>query len=358
MHKTFCVLPWFGKEITWGSVETHCCLLPKKYDIKKIQTQMLNGEKPVECQKCWNLEANGLQSDRQLKNSALDWYWDRDLGSIKQDAEQGLEKVLMLKLFTSFTCNATCVSCGSHLSSSWGQLEHRMDPRIPIKRYYSVDLNDVIKSVDLKDLKMLSLVGGEPLYEKKNFELLELLLERGNDSVFISIVTNGSTSLTDRQKLVLSKFKNLNFCVSIDGTGPVFEYLRFPLKWNDILENLKFFNTISKEVSANYTLSNLNVLYHNETVAWFKENNIPYSNNPVYSPAWLQPRALPVSVKQVLKQQLSDSDYQTYIGTHLVEDDRNFAKFLTEIKKQDVAKQIRMADYVPEFAELIGFDLP
>lgn len=353
----FCVLPWFGKEISWTGKETHCCLLPDQYDIKKIQAQMLNGKKPVECKKCWQLEDNGLQSDRQLKNSALDWYWDRDLQFIKQDAEAGIEKVRMLKLITSYTCNATCISCSSRHSSSWSQLNHRMNPTIPIKSYQSVDLDAIKTQVDFAELKMLSLIGGEPLYEKKNFELLEYLLALGNDKIFISIVTNGSTSLTEKQKSVLLKFKNLNFCVSIDGTGPVFEYLRYPLKWNDVLENLKFFKEISNEVSASYTLSNLNILYHNDTVNWFNENNIPYANSPIYFPTWLQPRALPAAIKLILKQQLTPNDYHAYIGEHSVIDDANFTKFLTETKKQDLAKQIRMVDYLPELAKLIGFDL-
>jgi MoaA/NifB/PqqE/SkfB family radical SAM enzyme len=55
---------------------------------------------------------------------------------------------------------------------------------------------------------MLSLLGGEPLYEKKNFDLLEYILDLGNNDMFISIVTNGSVVLTDRQKRIFSKFKN------------------------------------------------------------------------------------------------------------------------------------------------------
>jgi hypothetical protein len=35
----FCVLPWFGRELNWDSRhDTHCCLLPKEYDIKKSYT--------------------------------------------------------------------------------------------------------------------------------------------------------------------------------------------------------------------------------------------------------------------------------------------------------------------------------
>lgn len=351
---TFCVLPWFGREIHWNQFETHCCLLPVQYDVEKIKTEMLEGGKPKECQKCWNLEQQGLQSDRQLKNSALDFYWDRDLQFIKQDARESKNGIRMLKLITSYTCNATCVSCNSNSSSSWSQLNHRANPSIAIQPTKFVDINRVKQKVNFAELKMLSLIGGEPLYEKKNFELLDHMLELGNDSVFLSMVTNGSVALTDNQKKILSKFKNVNFCVSIDGIGPVFEYLRFPLKWSTLLENLKFFRQVTDNVSANYTLSNLNILYHNQTVEWFEQNKIPYSNNPIYGPVWLQPRSLPQRVKQHLEKILSTVDFDTYIGsTHTDRDQIYWEECLKQIAKQDAAKGIKWQDYLPELKELI-----
>jgi organic radical activating enzyme len=352
---TFCVLPWVGREINWDERETHCCLLPKTYDIDQIKSDLLARVKTPACQKCWNLEEHGLKSDRQVKNSALDFYLDRDLESIKIDAVQGkLDRILMLKLITSYTCNATCISCNSGASSSWAQLNHQTDPTIPLKKHKFVDLDKVKTKVNFKELKMLSLIGGEPLYEKQNFELLEHLIDIGNDAVFLSMVTNGSVKLTDRHKKVLSKFKNLNFSVSIDGTESVFEYLRFPLKWSDLICNLDFFREISNNISSNYTLSNLNVLYHNQTKEWFEKNNIVYSVNPIYSPSWLQPRALPQSIKKLLKQQLSAIDYNTFVGPiHTTQDQQNFQKMLEQIKIQDTAKKIKMLDYLPELHNLL-----
>jgi hypothetical protein len=40
--------------------------------------------------------------------------------------------------------------------------------------------------------------------------------------------------------LISQKTFIYNFCVSIDGTGPVFEYLRYPLDWALLESNLKF----------------------------------------------------------------------------------------------------------------------
>ena len=262
----------------------------------------------------------------------------------------------MLKLLTSYTCNATCISCNSVSSSKWGELEQHINPTAVQQKYKFIDIDYIKQKVDFKNLKMLSLIGGEPLYEKKNFDLLEYILELGNNQVFLSLVTNGSVPLTKKQKQILSKFKNVNFCLSIDGTESTFEYLRFPLKWDDLISNLTFFREVTDNISANYTLSNLNILNHNETVAWFNRQNIPYSNNPVYNPAWLQSRALPLEIKSVLKDRLSAQDYDMYIGNqHTEQDQQNFEQMLVEIKKQDSSKGISMADYLPELYKLINF---
>lgn len=350
---TFCVLPWFGREIGFNMPSRHCCLLPIGSDIKKIQREMLAGQRPLECQKCWNLEAQNIPSDRQLKNSALDFYWDRDLEFIKQDAALGTEKILMLKLITSNTCNATCISCNSFSSSSWEKLTQSNRAK-EIKIHPFINLDNVLSTVNFSELKMLSLIGGEPLFESRNFDILQQLIAANNTNCFISVVTNGSVKLSKKYLQVLSKFKNLNFCVSIDGTESTFEYLRFPLKWDRLQLNLKLFKTLTDNVSANYTISNLNIIEHNKTVAWFNENQIPYANNPIYNPLWLQPRALPLHIKPYLRSELTPADYQTYIGEHCVNDDVNYQEFLKQIKQQDQLKKISIQSYLPKFCQLLG----
>ena len=350
---TFCVLPWFGREINFNNLSTHCCLLPLKYDIENIKSKMLAGERPAECQKCWNLEDQGIKSDRQVKNSALDFYWNRDLDKIITQAKAGANEILLLKLITSYTCNATCVSCGPGSSSSWQELSKKINIPILYDSYKKIDIAKIQQQVDFSKLIALSFIGGEPLYEKINFELLEHLIAIGNKQIFISMVTNGSVALSDKQKRILSKFKNLNFSVSIDGIGPVFEYLRYPLKWTVLQDNLTLFRQLTDNVSSNYTISNLNILYHPQTVEWFNQQNIVFSPNPIYNPDWLQPRALPTGIKQILKEKLDQVDYDAFIGNlHTDQDTLNFESMLENIRLQDRAKGIRINDYLPELVKM------
>ena len=350
----FCVLPFYGREIQYNGKDTHCCQLPLDYDVKSIQQAIFEGRRAPECQKCWNLEDQGIVSDRILKNQALDFYWGKDIETIKGELFPGLEynQILMLKLLTSFTCNATCIMCNEKASSSWNSLTKNSSRVIPIQSYKPVDIERVKSLVDFKELKTLILIGGEPLYEKRNFELLEYILELGNNELFLSFTTNGSMLLNKKQKQILSKFKNVNFCLSIDGVGPMFEYHRYPLDWKLFKSNLKFFQEITSNISASYTITNINVWTHNETVAWFNKHAIPFITNPVYTPAYFQPKALPIHLKQELKTVLNEQDYNLFIGnSHKTADDENFELARKELQRQDELKKIKMLSYLPEIAE-------
>jgi sulfatase maturation enzyme AslB (radical SAM superfamily) len=211
-------------------------------------------------------------------------------------------------------------------------------------------LTTIEQHANLQELVTLTLLGGEPLYEKQNFRLLERLLELGNSNVFISIVTNGSVELSESHRHILAQFSNLNFCISIDGIGPVFEYMRYPLKWDQLLENLKFFQSITSNISASYTISNVNVPYYIETRDWFQRNNIPHNHNLVYNPEFFQPRALPQSIKSKLKQTFSDADYQSLIGDdHTQHDEQLYQQCQQELARQDRLKGIQAQDYLPAF---------
>ena len=354
MTDYFCVLPFFGYEYASTGNNTHCCLLPRNYNIDSLRKSILKGERSEFCHRCWDLEDAGLISDRKLKNSALDFYWDRDIGLIEEDVKQGKYRTLMVKNTTSNTCNSTCITCGSGVSTAWAPLEKKMGI-IPIKSS-SMTREDIVKNLNFKELVSLNFIGGEPLYEKLNFYILEQLLEAGNDKCFIQVTTNGSVALSKENKELLAKFKNVNFNVSIDGVGPVFEYLRYPLKWADVISNLEFFRSVTDNVSVSYTSSNLNVLYHHETINWFKEQNLQYHFNPVNEPVYFRPSALPVNIKEAILKKFNYSDDLKFLIAleHAARDDEDFNKMLDVTVKQDLVKGIAIKDYLPEFYTLIN----
>jgi hypothetical protein len=170
MNDYFCVLPFFGYEFT-ASSGTHCCLLPKNYNIESIKNDMLSGKRSPFCSACWNLEDAGLISDRKIKNSALDFYLDRDIKFIEEDAKQGKYKTIMVKNATSNTCNSTCVTCNSGPSSAWAPLEKKLG--LKPAPALSMTTEQIDKNLNFSDLVMLNFVGGEPLYENSIFTYLK-----------------------------------------------------------------------------------------------------------------------------------------------------------------------------------------
>ena len=340
MNDYFCVLPFFGAEYTPSGYTTPCCLLPNNTDIKQLQIEMLTGQRSIACQKCWSLEDQGKISDRQLKNSAFDFYKNQAIEFVEEDCRKGDYSTQIVKLYTSNLCNSTCVTCGPGASTAWATLKN-------IKVVSTIDPS-IIDSFNYKDFIMVNFVGGEPLKEKKNFDILLKLIAVGNTSCFISLTTNGSVQLSTKQKDILREFKNLNICLSIDGIEKRFEYMRFPLKWDVLLENIRFFKENNIQLSVSYTISNLNIMYYQETVDWFNLQGLDHNHILVSYPEYFSPTALPKEVKKLLNNPI------VAIDTHSNIDDKNFINACIEIKNQDTLKNIKIKDYLPEFYDLIS----
>lgn len=337
MNDYFCVMPFYGGEYSFSKKFTPCCLLPEDADISKIQDDMLNGIKPEACKKCWDLESKGLTSDRQLKNSAFDYYANKDIRYIEEDCKSKKNSQQIIKLYTSNLCNLTCVTCSEVHSSKWASLKG-----IPIVKN-SIE-NNVLDNIDWVNLKMLSFVGGEPFYERKNFSILENLISVGNTSCYVDLVTNASSKLTEEKEQILRQFKNLNICVSIDGIGKTFEYIRYPLKWDDLLENIEQYKRICPALSVSFTISNLNILHYDETIEWFKRNNLNFNHNIVYFPKHFNIDVLPTQIKKNLNLVQRPKEF----------DAEMFQKFINVVDYQDKIKNIQIKDYLPDIWEIIS----
>jgi len=348
-NTAFCVLPFYSVELPSQSA---CCLLPDNADVESIKRQMLNNQRPVECSKCWNLENAGIESDRIIKNRTLDHYFDQDLISIFNDCVENKNSVQHYKIDTSNTCNATCITCGSYSSTAWAQLK-RKNQIVPSDNWRILP-KDLDSQINYQTAKSITFRGGEPFLSSTNFYILEQLLENNNSDCFVNFVTNGSITLTDYQKNLIAQFKNKNFCFSIDGIGSVFEYMRYPLKWSALEKNIQYCRDNNILVSVSYTISNVNVLYHDQTVAWFNQHDLKFINNPVYTPLHFQPSALPAEIKKNIAGTMLDTQMAAVLlQQHSDQDEQNYQQFRNVISYQNQLKGIQMKDYLPELAKLL-----
>jgi hypothetical protein len=342
---TFCVLPWFSREIN-NKQTVACCLLPKNHDIELIKTDLLDGIRNPACSACWDLEDKGKASRRQIENTFLDYKLDRDISLIQNDCKTNNYNINLYQITTSNLCNQACVSCSSNFSTKWSEIDRNLG-NIPIKNFTSnVDSFDI----DFYTAKRITLLGGEPLFDSTSFSILKKLIDSDNTNCFVSFVTNGSINLSAQQLDLLSKFSDLNICVSIDGIGPVFEYMRWPGKWKTLTKNLDQYRTVAKEVSVSYTISSLNALYYDQTVDWFKENNLDYNHNIVSNPNWLSLKNMPVKLKhQLANKQNFVTNFSDISGLEI-----STETISQHIKLQDRAKKIDIKDYMPEFWHLLN----
>lgn len=338
---TFCVLPWYSAELPSNSP---CCLLPKNVNIDQVKFDLLNDIKSDACSTCWKIEATGNQSRRQLENHFLDYKLDQDLSKIKQDCMNNKNTVLLYQLTTSNLCNQACVSCNSTASTKWAELDRKnnITPSKPTE--LAIELLDI----DYRHVRRMSLLGGEPLFDPKTFEILQNLIDHNNRDCFISLVTNGSINLGPAQLELLKKFTDLNICISIDGIGSVFEYMRWPGKWNNLVTNLNHYLDITPNISVSYTISSLNALHYDQTVAWFKQHNLRYNHNIVEYPRWLSVQHMPVEFKELLKHHDFFKPWCSVTGN-----ENSLSMLADNIQQQDIVKKVSIGEYMPEVSDLI-----
>lgn len=285
---TFCAAKWYMVTMHLAQGETHSCYHPWTHKIpleelktnhsaihnteyKKSQRKlMLNGERPKECQYCWNMEDLGHISDRIIRN---DERWTKFDIPVHQKMT-GDENVYPRHVEVSFstTCNLRCSYCNPNVSSKW--LEE-------VQRYGGYNTSTQFNNFALKGqplpyikeseynpyteafwkylpemyphLYVLRVTGGEPLLSKHTFKLLDYVKENKNDNLEVVINSNLCVEdvLIDRMldkavEITNAKvIKNFKMFLSIDATGKQAEYGRDGLDWNQFKNNVyKYLNTV------------------------------------------------------------------------------------------------------------------
>jgi hypothetical protein len=344
MSDTFCVLPWYSREIEFKLIRP-CCLLPHHHDVTQIQQDLLAGERTAACQKCWDMEAAGGHSRRQQENRSLQKKTGRSLTDLEQDCRDNKHQDLVYQITLNNTCNAACVTCGSYSSSKWADLERRHGKKPSPNRTNPIES----LGINYRDAVRINLLGGEPFLYDDLEALFQCLLEHGNQRCYVSFVTNGSIRPSARLQEILSVFPNVDICVSIDGIKSRFEYMRWPTPWSVMLENLALYKTLTKDrVSVSYTISAVNAIYYDETVDWFRTNSLNYNQVMVYHPEWAGLDNMPVEIKQHLRGHRFFGNQARIHGQ-----ETPMSVFAENLAQQDHMKKISLSDYMPELAAII-----
>ena len=153
----------------------------------------------------------------------------------------------------SNTCNLMCRMCGPGPSSRWGQLvrqnpynkEYGRPSRILLDA--SSTLPMLKEKVLTKHLRRLVLAGGEPLLIKWYDDIVQYIVEKGYNEIFVAITTNGTRRLNKKWQAVYKSLDQGAIGFSIDGVGPVFEYIRAGATWDKLKDVVDHTQTVLKD---------------------------------------------------------------------------------------------------------------
>jgi organic radical activating enzyme len=262
--------------------------------MRMVRQQLLQGQAPKQCQQCVKSELHNGSSFRLT----AEMFHPELSKEIKQRNDPDYFDLQNITITTSNLCNLKCLPC--HSSSYVRHIELKklgLSDRLPqAEKAKSLD-----KFLDL-DFKRVTMLGGEPFYDMVTFDFLEKLAATGKSKhVSVDLNTN-MTSVTDQHLMFLSQnFKETIIKASIDGLGPVNEYLRYPSSWSVIEKNLQKLNQYSNiSYIVTTALSNLSLLRYHEIINWAAINKINLFITIVNTPALLRPDLLPLPVKSKL----------------------------------------------------------
>jgi organic radical activating enzyme len=307
---------------------------------KKQQRQMmLAGERPSECQYCWNMEDQNKLSDRHYRSgepwAAVDF--DRIAASTGQE-----DDVVPSYVEVNFNnvCNLACSYCSPQFSSTWAQEAERLgayptstrhnDPAhfegqrrvIPVREH-----NPYVEAfwqwwpTLYPQLEHFRMTGGEPLLDRNTYRVFDYVLANPKPNLHLNVTSNFSVDQKSWEKYLdyvkrLCQQGNLEHFmqyVSLDGWAAQAEYMRhgldFDLLWdrvNQFLTEVPSYNSLTFIV----TMNNLSVTSLPELFAGILGLRKTYSHTyqrvwfdtPVLrEPAWQSLQILPESYADKLE---------------------------------------------------------
>ena len=293
----------------------------------RIRKQVLNDERPPECEPCFKLEDQGVESLRQ-----------RHISGVIPEARITLYPNAISKMATDYTmpfeiptmelklnnlCNLKCRMCNPTDSTSWNDWKE-------VEEFYIKENNYLVKTIQelklienpyldkftdnpawwdsLKKLlpyfQRVEFAGGEPLTDPTHYRILEMLQPYAKN-IEIKYATN-LTSLGKGKRNIFDywpAFKSVAVNVSIDGIGPSYEYIRGNGCWNDVVDNIKQIQEISNvsRIVGAVAVQVSNVMILDQMIETFLNDlGIVFYTNMVNYPNVLSIQVLPNELKAIV----------------------------------------------------------
>lgn len=201
--------------------------------LRKIREQFEQGEWPVECQRCQEVEQESPSSIR--------------IHAIAVDALETQRDYLQVGGVLDNVCNAACLTCSPECSTRIGALTSNT--------FTIIDNSNRFWDLPQDRIVHLDINGGEPSYSKNYRRLLANLPPNLRT---LRLNTNGNVVLEELTEIA-GRGIEVTVTASCDGIGSVFEYVRWPIKWATFYQNLMTYKTMPVKLNLWTTVSVLNL---------------------------------------------------------------------------------------------------
>jgi organic radical activating enzyme len=289
-----CQLKWTWNTVRLAEGTSACChrVQPIALDLDNFDNfhndpvwishrkMQLEGKFPQQgCQICEHVEAQGGVSDRlfHLTKPGL------SPPELETDPEAVEVTPRVLEIFINNACNLACIYCDESNSTRIAKENQKFGYTIPGEIGSKKIIPIVPKTVDYQPLlakfyqyldknyqhlRELNVLGGEPFYQKEFSGLIDFIINRKNQDLTFTVVSNLMVSqpiledFVDKMKhaLVSRKVKRVDITASIDCWGPEQEYVRYGI---DLSQWMKNFEYLAKHkwlyIKINNTVTNLTI---------------------------------------------------------------------------------------------------
>ena len=293
--------------------------------MRRIRSQVLTGKRAPECEPCFQLEDQGVESLRQrhikdtIPESRINLY-PNALEDLHSEMTMPF-KFPTMEIKLNNLCNLKCRMCNPLDSTSWQD----WDQVVP---FYKKENNYLVPTVEglvkkpgqyigpfddtdnwwssfeklLPHFKRVEFAGGEPLIDPQHYKILDMLKPYGKN-MELKYATNGTTLGISKGRTIHDywpHFRSVAVNISMDGINDVYNYIRTNSDFNLVEHNIKEIQgipNVSRIVGA-FTAQAGNILQAAECIDYFinKLGIIFYSHRVSY-PNCLSAQVLPNDLK-------------------------------------------------------------
>ena len=244
--------------------------------MKSVRTRMMAGEVLPECEVC----NNKLLNTDVYRSYFNQLFAHKYVDAMANTDATGFTTVKPVSWDYRFSnlCNFKCRMCGDMLSSAWEseQRQHNMidwsnpknnwmQPSIKqqIEQFQETQVEqEFAQAVEEHRIEEVYWVGGEPLMYEQHWRYMKRIIELGDGknvyaryNTNLSRVSYGGINLYSD---ILNRLRDWQICASIDGTGPIGEYIRTGLDYNTWYDNFSRAVKIrnhARQVRIDFTLT-------------------------------------------------------------------------------------------------------